>query len=75
MTGPGKLLKVRTLGKIFPTCTLMPNFAGILFTDWDIRVKSDQWAMTEAKNKIARKLCKATAIIPTEKGRTPFSIS
>lgn len=38
--GPGKLLKVRTPGKKFPACTLMPNFASILFTDWDIQVEN-----------------------------------
>lgn len=75
MTDPGELLKVRTPGKKFPACTLMPNFASILFTDWDIQVKSDQWAMTTAKNKIARRLCKDTALIPTEKGRAPSSNS
>lgn len=31
--------------------------------------------MTEAKNKIARRLCKATALIPPEKGMAPSSIS
>lgn len=58
----------------------MPNFASILFTDWDIQVKSEQWAMTKAKNKvIARKLCKAKALISQKKkygkGIAPFSIS
>jgi len=53
----------------------MPNFASILFTDWDVQVKSDQWAVTKAKSKIARRLGKATALIPPKKGMAPFSIS
>lgn len=63
-------MKVRTPGKKSPTHISMPNFASILFTDWDVQVKSDQWAMTKDKNKIiARRLFKAAAVISSEKKR------